>query len=91
MVNTPTDDRQRQRRRITNAVFRNKKLELMEKGCISALSYELIAELIARAFAGQPGGLTLDDVLDNIITLTCLRNTAISSARLLSEEINLSE
>ena len=32
-------------------------------------------------FAGQPGGLTRDDVLDNI-TLTWLTNTAISSARL---------
>ena len=38
-------------------------------------------ELIARVFAGQPGGLTRDDVLDNI-TLTWLTNTAISSARL---------
>src|SRR4029453_2266883 len=38
-------------------------------------------ELIAPAFAGQPGGLTRDDVLDNI-TLTWLTNTAISSARL---------
>lgn len=38
-------------------------------------------ELIARAFMGQPGGLTRDDVLDNI-TLTWLTNTAISSARL---------
>jgi pimeloyl-ACP methyl ester carboxylesterase len=38
-------------------------------------------ELIARAFAGQPGGLTRDDVLDNV-TLTWLTNTAISSARL---------
>jgi len=36
-------------------------------------------ELIARAFAGQPDGLTRDDVLDNI-TLTWLTNTAISSA-----------
>lgn len=42
-----------------------------------ALSYELIA----RAFAGQPGGLTRDDVLDNI-TLFWLTNTAISSGRL---------
>ena len=42
-----------------------------------ALSYELIA----RAFDGQPGGLTRDDVLDNI-TLFWLTNTAISSARL---------
>jgi pimeloyl-ACP methyl ester carboxylesterase len=38
-------------------------------------------ELIARAFDGHPGGLTRDDVLDNI-TLTWLTNTAISSARL---------
>jgi pimeloyl-ACP methyl ester carboxylesterase len=42
-----------------------------------ALSYELIA----RAFDGQPGGLTRDDVLDNI-TLFWLTNTAISSGRL---------
>jgi pimeloyl-ACP methyl ester carboxylesterase len=42
-----------------------------------ALSYELIA----RAFDGQTGGLTRDDVLDNI-TLFWLTNTAISSARL---------
>ncbi|MFD2614431.1 epoxide hydrolase family protein [Paenibacillus gansuensis] len=38
-------------------------------------------ELISRAFAGNPGGLTRDDVLDNI-TLYWLTNTAISSARL---------
>src|SRR5882762_5821638 len=38
-------------------------------------------ELIARAFAGHPGGLTRDDVLDNI-TLYWLTGTAISSARL---------
>jgi pimeloyl-ACP methyl ester carboxylesterase len=38
-------------------------------------------ELIARAFAGQPGGLTRDDVLDNI-TLFWLTNTAISASRL---------
>jgi pimeloyl-ACP methyl ester carboxylesterase len=37
--------------------------------------------LIARAFAGQPGGLTRDDVLDNV-TLYWVTNTAISSARL---------
>ncbi len=37
--------------------------------------------LIARAFDGQPGGLSRDDVLDNI-TLCWLTNTAISSARL---------
>jgi pimeloyl-ACP methyl ester carboxylesterase len=38
-------------------------------------------EMIARAFAGQPDGLTRDDVLDNI-SLFWLTNTAISSARL---------
>jgi pimeloyl-ACP methyl ester carboxylesterase len=38
-------------------------------------------ELIARAFDGHPGGLTRDDVLDNI-TLYWLTGTAISSARL---------
>jgi pimeloyl-ACP methyl ester carboxylesterase len=38
-------------------------------------------ELISRAFDGQPGGLTRDDVLDNI-TLFWLTNTAISAARL---------
>ena len=38
-------------------------------------------ELIARAFDGRPGGLTRDDVLDNI-TLYWLTQTAISSARL---------
>ena len=38
-------------------------------------------ELIARAFDGEAGGLTRDDVLDNI-TLTWLTNTAISGARL---------
>ena len=38
-------------------------------------------ELISRVFAGQPGGLTRDDVLDNI-TLYWLTNTALSSARL---------
>ena len=38
-------------------------------------------ELIARAFAGQPGGLSRDDVLDNV-THYWLTNTAISSARL---------
>jgi hypothetical protein len=37
--------------------------------------------LISRVFNGQPGGLTRDDVLDNI-TLYWLTNTAISSARL---------
>lgn len=38
-------------------------------------------ELIARVFAGEPEGLTRDDVLDNI-TLYWLTNTAISAARL---------
>ena len=38
-------------------------------------------ELISHAFDGNPGGLTRDDVLDNI-TLTWLTNTGISSARL---------
>jgi pimeloyl-ACP methyl ester carboxylesterase len=38
-------------------------------------------ELIARAFAGQPGGLSRDDVLDNV-SHYWLTNTAISSARL---------
>jgi len=38
-------------------------------------------ELMARAFDGRPGGLTRDDILDNI-TLYWLTNTAISSARL---------
>ena len=38
-------------------------------------------DLIARAFAGQPGGLSRDDVLDNI-TLSWLTNTAVSSSRL---------
>jgi pimeloyl-ACP methyl ester carboxylesterase len=42
-----------------------------------ALSYELIA----RVFDGQPGGLTRDDVLDNI-THFWLTNTAVSSGRL---------
>ena len=38
-------------------------------------------ELIARAFSGDPGGLTRDDVLDNI-TLYWLTNTGVSSGRL---------
>ena len=37
--------------------------------------------LIARAFDGHPGGLTRDDVLENV-TLYWLTNTAVSSARL---------
>jgi pimeloyl-ACP methyl ester carboxylesterase len=42
---------------------------------------KLSYEVIARAFDGHPGGLTRDDVLDNI-TLYWLTNTGISSARL---------
>jgi pimeloyl-ACP methyl ester carboxylesterase len=38
-------------------------------------------KLMARVFAGQPEGLTRDDVLDNV-TLYWLTNTAVSSARL---------
>lgn len=38
-------------------------------------------ELIARAFAGTAGGLSRDDVLDNV-TLYWLTNTGVSSARL---------
>ena len=38
-------------------------------------------ELISRVFAGEPEGLTRDDILDNI-TLTWLTNTAISGGRL---------
>jgi pimeloyl-ACP methyl ester carboxylesterase len=38
-------------------------------------------ELISQAFAGHPGGLSRDDVLDNI-TLYWLTDTAVSSARL---------
>jgi len=41
-------------------------------------------ELISQAFAGQPRGLTRDDVLDNI-TLFWLTNTAISTARIYAE------
>ena len=41
-------------------------------------------ELISRSFAGQPEGLTRDDVLDNI-THFWLTNTAISAARLYAE------
>lgn len=43
-------------------------------------------ELIARAFDGQPGGLTRDDVLDNI-TLTWLTGTGVSSGRLYWERV----
>jgi pimeloyl-ACP methyl ester carboxylesterase len=41
-------------------------------------------ELISQAFAGHPGGLSRDDVLDNI-TLFWLTNTALSSLRLYAE------
>jgi pimeloyl-ACP methyl ester carboxylesterase len=43
-------------------------------------------ELIARAFDGRPGGLSRDDVLDNI-TLTWLTGTGISSAKLYWERV----
>ncbi|GAA3808980.1 hypothetical protein [Streptomyces chiangmaiensis] len=38
-------------------------------------------QLISRAFSGHPGGLTRDDVLDNV-TLTGLTDTAVSAALL---------
>ena len=38
-------------------------------------------QLIARAFAGQPGGMSRDDVLDNV-THYWLTNSGVSSARL---------
>jgi pimeloyl-ACP methyl ester carboxylesterase len=41
-------------------------------------------ELICQAFAGQPGGLTRDDILDNI-TLFWLTNTGVSAARIYEE------
>jgi pimeloyl-ACP methyl ester carboxylesterase len=49
------------------------------------LDHDLLSyEMIARAFDGQPEGLTRDDVLDNI-TIAWLTNTAISGARLYRE------
>jgi pimeloyl-ACP methyl ester carboxylesterase len=42
---------------------------------------KLSYELIARAFAGDPGGLSRDDILENV-TMYWLTNTGISSARL---------
>jgi pimeloyl-ACP methyl ester carboxylesterase len=45
-------------------------------------------EMIARVFDGKTGGLTRDDVLDNV-TLYWLTNTAISSARLYWERAQL--
>jgi pimeloyl-ACP methyl ester carboxylesterase len=41
----------------------------------------LSLQLIARAFDGEPTGLTRDDVLDNV-TLFWLTNTTVSAARL---------
>ncbi|WP_446218543.1 epoxide hydrolase family protein [Micromonospora sp. IBHARD004] len=41
-------------------------------------------ELICRTFAGQPVGLTRDDVLDNV-TLFWLTNTGVSASRLYAE------
>jgi pimeloyl-ACP methyl ester carboxylesterase len=38
-------------------------------------------DLISKAFAGQPGGLSRDDVLDNI-TLFWLTNTGVSASRI---------
>jgi pimeloyl-ACP methyl ester carboxylesterase len=43
-------------------------------------------DLISRTFAGQPTGLTRDDVLDNV-TLFWLTDTALSSARLYWERL----
>jgi pimeloyl-ACP methyl ester carboxylesterase len=49
------------------------------------LDHDLLSyNLIARAFDGQPEGLTRDDVLDNI-TIAWLTNTGISGARLYRE------
>ena len=46
------------------------------------LDHDILSyQMIARAFDGEPEGLTRDDVLDNI-TITWLTNTAISGARL---------
>ena len=47
---------------------------------------QLSYRMIARAFDGEPEGLTRDDVLDNI-TITWLTNTAISGARLYWEAL----
>lgn len=47
---------------------------------------QLSYRMIARAFDGEPEGLTRDDVLDNI-TITWLTNTAISAARLYWEAL----
>jgi pimeloyl-ACP methyl ester carboxylesterase len=46
------------------------------------LDHDLLSyKMIARAFDGQPTGLTRDDVLDNV-TLFWLTNTGVSSGRL---------
>jgi pimeloyl-ACP methyl ester carboxylesterase len=51
------------------------------------LDHDILSyQMIARAFDGQPEGLTRDDVLDNI-TVTWLTNTAISGARLYWEAL----
>jgi len=47
---------------------------------------QLSYRMIARAFDGQPEGLSRDDVLDNI-TIAWLTNTAISGARLYWEAL----
>jgi pimeloyl-ACP methyl ester carboxylesterase len=47
---------------------------------------QLSYRMIARAFDGEPEGMTRDDVLDNI-TVTWLTNTAISGARLYWEAL----
>ena len=47
---------------------------------------QLSYQMIARAFDGEPEGLTRDDVLDNI-TIAWLTNTAISGARLYWEAL----
>ena len=66
----------RARRRCTGSRIRP---SAWPPGCSTTTRRSLA--LIARAFAGQPEGLTRDDVLDNI-TLYWLTNTAVSSARL---------
>jgi pimeloyl-ACP methyl ester carboxylesterase len=47
-------------------------------------------ELISRVFKGQKEGITRDDILDNI-TLYWLTNTAISSARLYWETVQIAK
>jgi pimeloyl-ACP methyl ester carboxylesterase len=51
------------------------------------LDHDILSyEMIARAFDGEPEGMSRDDVLDNI-TITWLTNTAISGARLYWEAL----